>query len=240
MTTEQMVFNIANIEKIKSEFNRILELNVNFNKDIKISTMTLEAKLNTRFFPGNIFHYIKKSEGNILGVVKENRTKTEKKKKKEKNTAEFLNTKTNTINNKKSKNKQSDVFLNQVTVSIKVCNKENPVSVKIFNSGTIHFTGCVCVDNLLEAAHKLCIECRREVAVIDKDGKIKDILFAENVNELCVEKLYDFKIDMINCICTVPFNINRQKLQAMLKNDGYNASYDSNGHAGVKIKYTSV
>jgi ribosomal protein L15 len=45
---------------------------------------------------------------------------------------------------------------------------------------------------------------------------------------------------MINCIFRVPFNIDRPVLQALLKTDGYNASYDSNGHAGVKIKYVST
>lgn len=245
-----MLFDTSKIEKLRTDIKNTLELNnVDIPEEIKISTMTLEAKLNTRFFPWNIYRYIKKSEDGIVGVVKENRNKKDKKKKKAEKLAEDMdadyaeNAKTNRTKDKKtkkSKNKQSEVFLNQVTVSIKVSNKEKPVSVKIFNSGTVHFTGCVCVDNLLEAAYKLCIECQREVAVMGKDGKVKDVKFAEDVNELRVENLYDFKVDMINCIFVVPFNVDRPKLQVLLKADGYNASYDSNGHAGVKVKYVST
>lgn len=245
-----MLFDAKKIEKLRNEIKDTLELNnVDIPEEIKISTMTLEAKLNTRFFPWNIYRYIKKSDDGIVGVVKENRNKKDKKKKKAEKLAEDMdadyaeNAKTNRSREKKtkkSKNKQSEVFLNQVTVSIKVSNKEKPVSVKIFNSGTVHFTGCICVDNLLEAAYKLCIECQREIAVMGKDGKIKDVKFAEDVDELRVENLYDFKVDMINCIFVVPFNVDRPKLQVLLKADGYNASYDSNGHAGVKVKYVST
>ena len=45
---------------------------------------------------------------------------------------------------------------------------------------------------------------------------------------------------MINCNFVVPFKINRPKLQILLKTDDYNAEYDSNGHAGVKIRYVSI
>src|SRR5690606_23687398 len=43
-----------------------------------------------------------------------------------------------------------------------------------------------------------------------------------------------------NCIFVVPFKINRTELQKILKSDEYDATYDSNGHAGVRIKYVSV
>ena len=114
-------------------------------------------------------------------------------------------------------------------------NKDKPVSVKIFNNGSIHFTGCIAVENMVEAVYKLCIECRRKVAIIDKTGKIRDIVFAKNREILKVENLYGGKTDMINCITDVPFKIDRPKLRVLMKNDGYNVVYDSNGHAGVKI-----
>ena len=233
-------------EKIKDK----LELNnVNIPPDIKISTMTLEAKFNTKFNALYIYNYIIKSENGIVNVVKENRNKKDKKNKKAEQLANDMdeeyaeNAKINRSKykqTKKSKNKQSEVFLNQVTVSIKVSNKEKPVSVKIFNSGTVHFTGCICIENLFEAAYKLCIECKKEIAIMNKDGKIIDVKFADNVTELCIDKLYDFKVDMINCIFEVPFNIDRPKLQVLLKDGGYNATYDSIGHAGVKLKYVNT
>ena len=42
---------------------------------------------------------------------------------------------------------------------------------------------------------------------------------------------------MINCGFFVPFKIDRPKLHVIMKSDQYNASFDSNAHAGVKIKY---
>ncbi len=215
-----MILDTEKIDQLRLVIRTTLELNnVDIPEDIKISTMTLEAKLNTRFYPWNIYRYIRRSDDGII-VVKENRDKKNKK--------------------AKNKNKQSEVFLNQVTLSIMVSKKKKPVSVKIFNSGTIHFTGCVCADDLLESVYKLCLECRRYVAVIDKNGKIKDIKFAKDTEMLRVENLFDFKVDMINCIFVVPFKIDRPKLQVLLKSDGYNATYDSNGHAGVRIKYVSI
>lgn len=214
------VLDSQKINNLRKMIDQTLELDtVEIPHDIKISTMTLEAKLNTRFYPWNIYKYIRRSTDGIL-IGNENRDKKNKK--------------------AKNKNKQSEVFLNQVTISIIVSKKTKPVSVKIFNSGTIHFTGCVCADDLLEAVYKLCIECRREIAIIDKNGKIKDIKFAKNIDELKVENLFGFKVDMINCIFVVPFKIDRPKLQGLLKIDGFDATYDSNGHAGVRIKYISV
>jgi TATA-box binding protein (TBP) (component of TFIID and TFIIIB) len=211
------MYNTQSIHKLQKVIQESLSLeNVNIPKDIQISTMTLEAKLDTKFYPWNIYKYIKRSTDGIVKVVKENRNKVKK--------------------TCKNKNRQSDVFLNQVTVSIKVTDKKNPVSVKIFNSGTMHFTGCIHVDNLLEAVHKLCIECRKCRAIISKNRTIQEIKFAENIKNLNLKNLYDFKVDMINCIFKIPFTIDRPKLHVLLKSDNHNAVYDSNGHAAVKIK----
>lgn len=266
---------------LRQKIRETLELgNVNIPDDIKISTMTLEGKFNTTFYPWHIFKYIKKSKDGIINVVKSN-TKKKKKNKdddfdvdeygniKEKNHEKEQETKQekeqkakvnpkpenkpginrktikSRINSKKSKkgkqskNRQSDMFLNQVTVCISVSNKDKPVSVKIFNNGTVHFTGCVTIDNLLEATYKLCNECRRDIAILE-NNKIKDIKFVEDPDVLRVENLFDNKVDMINCIFVAPFKIDRPKLQVLMKADGYNAAYDSNGHAGVKIKYAST
>lgn len=378
-TTHIIPIDIEKITKLRNNITEILELdNVNIPDDIKISTMTLEAKFNTIFYPWNIYRYIKKSKDGICDVVKgpkqkkcdnvknkidnknevctiendleqkiiinklsesdtdlktinkynsvlnttritskststfapritsqtkynkynnyNNNIKTITKNENEKKTNPkdtqskisstskitsnltnstniqsnstvkstsnttsnstvkstsnstsntTSNTASNTTSNSRSKtkskvsNRQSDVFLNQVTVSIVVKNKDKPVSVKIFNNGTVHFTGCVTIDNLLEATYKLCSECCRDIGILDKNGKIKDIKFVENKEMLRVENLCDNKVDMINCIFVVPFKIDRPKLQVLMKADGYNASYDSNGHAGVKIKYSN-
>lgn len=196
----------------------------NMPDDVNISTMTLEAKFNTYFYPWNIRKFIKKSNNGIINIVS----------KKDKI---ISGENDNKIKKNKPINKQNEIFLNQVTVNIAVSNKENPVSVKIFNSGTLHFTGCINIDNFIEAAYKLCVECRKEIAVINKNNKIVDIKFAKDPEQLYIENLYDYKVDMINCKFNAPFTIDRPSLQILLKADGYNASYDSNSHAGVKIKY---
>ena len=42
---------------------------------------------------------------------------------------------------------------------------------------------------------------------------------------------------MINCNFKVPFKVDRPKLLVSMASDNYNASYDSNGHSAVNIKY---
>jgi TATA-box binding protein (TBP) (component of TFIID and TFIIIB) len=247
--TQNAPIDVEKINLLRIKIKDTLELNnTDIPNDIKISTMTLEGKFATSFHPWNIFRYIKRSKDGIVNVVKGNSKK--KKKDNESDVDENGNIKekqhdyrvikSKARKGKKSKNRQSDVFLNQVTVSINVNNKEKPVSVKIFNNGTVHFTGCVTIDNLLESTYKLCTECRRNIAVLNDNGKIKDIKFVDDPDVLRVENLFDTKVDMINCIFVAPFKIDRPKLQVIMKADGYNAVYDSNGHAGVKIKYVST
>lgn len=205
------------LKRLRDKLTKELELCADISDDVKISTMTIEGKFPTTFNPLNIYNYISRRRDGIVSVIKGNQRK---------------NTDTST--------KNKNVFLNQVTVGIIVSNKKNPVSVKVFNNGTVHFTGCLNIDNLIEASHKLCIECKREIAVFDKNGKIKEIKFVDDTSQLFVDNLYDIKIDMINCIFVVPFKIDRPNLQNIMKQDGYNAVYDSNGHAGVKIRHTNT
>ena len=238
--------------------------------DIKIATMTLEGRFKTMFYPWNIYKYMKYHKNGITKVVKvpkkqhkktsndddillndipteENIYKDPAEKSDDigiyyddKNiSTEEKNEPTNKKENQ-TKNRQSDMFLNQVTVSINVSNKENPVSVKIFSNGTVHFTGCVSLDNMFEATYKLCVECSRDVWVFNKGRKIKRVRFVKDPSVLRVENLTGIKADMINCIFVAPFKIDRPKLQILMKTDGYKATYDSNGHAGVKIKYVST
>lgn len=226
---------IPDVGKLRAKISETLDLDgLYIPSDIKISTMTLEARIGTRFNPINIYKYIKKSKNGIIRIVKAKKKKKKKIKVVKKNN---IHNNKKKLNKNKNKNKQSDEFLNQVTLSINVSSKkEKPVSVKAFNSGTMHFTGVVCIDDLLEAAYKFFVECRKTRAII-KNNKIHEISFAEDISKLKINDMYDFKIDMVNCGFLVPFNINRPKLQILLKSDNYNAVYDSNRHAGVKIKF---
>jgi TATA-box binding protein (TBP) (component of TFIID and TFIIIB) len=210
--------------------------------DISISTMTMEAKLDTNFIPENIHDYIKRNPNRIKRIVK-----TQKNKKKRKINEETIdkNIMTQNIINsknkkgKKKKDKKNSIFLNQVTAIIHVSKKRNgnPISVKIFRNGTLHFTGCQNIDNMLEAAHIICYECSNKRAYITKDDKIKEVKFANNCEKLKIEYLYNFKVDMINSNFSIPFEIDRPKLYGKLKSENFTVSFDSNKHAAVNLSY---
>ena len=182
--------------------------------DINISTMTLEAKFDTTFRPMSIYLYIIRSHDGIIKI-------TAKK------------------NNGSKRIKKKSEFLNQVTALVYSSKKRNkmPISIKIFRNGTLHFTGCQNIYDMLEVAHKICSECSKTRAIITKKGLLREIKFADDPSKLSVDKLKCCKIDMINSNFTVPFKINRPKLYQQLINDNYNAFYDSNKHAGVNITY---
>jgi len=221
--------------------------------DIVISTMTMDAKLNIEFDATNIYKYIKTSHDRIMRinpVIKERKRQrktnrdTIKKKNREKLQSISTSSSKRTDIDKSKRRKNGEEFLNQVTVYVKVSEKdaEHPVSVKIFRNGTLHFTGVKTIRCLLEAVEHICTECKVQRAIIARTKnsnktKIKQITFVNNPSQLSVSNLYDFAVAMINCSFVVPFRIDRPKLLSCLTADGYNASYDSNGHSAVNIKY---
>ncbi len=233
-----MDFDKRNITELEQRVKSSLKIdNVNIPEDINISTMTIEAKFDTTFIPLNIYKYINRDPNNIIRVNIRNTGKCSRFRKKlvlHEQHSIFIQKKkmTNCV-------KRKAEFLNQVTAIVNVSKKKNnmPVSVKIFRNGTLHFTGCHTIENVLEVAQKICFECKKVRAVITKNKKIKEIKFAENTPILKLENLHDFKIDMINSNFVVPFEIDRPKLYNKLKNDQYDVYYDSNKHAAVNITY---
>lgn len=234
----------SGIECLKQKIRENLDLSgVTMPEEIRISTMTMDAKLDVTFNASNIYNYIRTSEDGIQRIksIKHTISKNTRK------TTDTTNKRRNVVQAKKKRN--TPEFLNQVTVFVNVAQKENgkPVSVKIFNNGTLHFTGVNGVASLLEATRKICEECKRERMIVtktkDKDGnvvkKLERIKFVADGDEdkLSIENLRNFAVNMINCNFTVPFTIDRPKLQVSLASDGYNVTYDANGHSAVNIKY---
>ena len=263
-----MIPDTNEIRKLRYDVAKAMELDMStIPAGVNISTMTLHAKLNTKFYFSNIHKYMIKTPTGIVNVNKENNKKRTRQKQQDKiqdkqqdkqqdnlenklkdNLENKLNEQVKSkVNTKSTKNvnsayskknkKSTNSFLNQVTTSVYVSSKEKkPVSVKIFNNGSLHFTGCKCVNDFVEATYRLFRECRKTVGVM-KDGKIDDVTFAENINDLRPRNIYGLKVNMINFKFNVPFNIDRPKLAVLLKSDGYNVKFDSNDHAGVKIKF---
>lgn len=219
--------------------------------DIVISTMTMDAKLNIEFNATNIYKYIRTSQDRIMRinpVIKERKrqrkTNRDTIKKKNREKLQSVSTSKRTETDKSKRRKNGEEFLNQVTVYVKVSEKDDahPVSVKIFRNGTLHFTGVKTIRCLLEAVEHICTECKIQRAIVAKTKnsdkiKIKKITFVDDPSQLSISNLYDFAVAMINCSFVVPFRIDRPKLLSCLTADGYNASYDSNGHSAVNIKY---
>ena len=198
-------------DNIKNELNLY---DVDMPKDVIIYTITMEAKLDTTFYPMNIYNYIKRSSNGIVNATKDK--------------------------DKKKTTNKNDVnrFLNQVTLYVKVSNKENPVSVKVFNNGKLHFTGCLNIDNMLEASDKIFKECLKKRAVFNKElNKMEEIKFVSNKSDIKLEKLKKFEIDLVNCGFEVPFKINLGKLKTLMKLNDYDVEYDTINHPGLRIKY---
>jgi hypothetical protein len=215
--------------QIKNNIRDTLDLHDEYIGKVKIATMTFEGKFKTTFYPLNIYNYMQKNQNSIVSIIKI----ADKKYRRTQKCMLIMDNR----ELDDTKYMHNDMFLNQVTVNINVSNKKNPVSVKIFSNGSVHFTGCITIDNLLEAIYKLCVECRRCIYVLDTNNTIKKIQFAHTPDVLYLEQIFDIKTDMVNCIFTVPFKIDRTKLQALLWGHKYNATYDSNSHAAVNIKF---
>lgn len=200
-------------DKIQNQLNC---KNVEVPDDINIYTITMETNLKETFYPINIFKYIKRCKNGITRAINEKENKKESK-------------------NKKDTNR----FLNQVTLYVNVSGKEKDVSVKVFKNGKLHCTGCLSIDDMLEAINKIFIECKKDRAIYNYETKkMEKIKFVDNPDNLCLENLENFEIDLINCGFKVPFRINLSKLKNLLTLDNYKVQYDTLISPGLFVYYT--
>lgn len=193
--------------------------------DVFISTMTICCKITTKFLVENIGKYIDLSINGIhtvkQRVLKEPRTIVPLKKK----------------NVKKRKKKGN--FYNQVTLVTKP-QKNDPINVKLFTNGSLQMTGCKSIDDVEDVLQKLfsCLRVKKAIINPHNPNSIIEKPFVEDPEQLVLNKIYDFRISMINSNFDIKFEIDREKLYPLLLNDGYYCSYDPNIHACVNIKYT--
>ena len=200
--------------------------NINLNKlpdDLTISTMTVTCSFDTLFNVQNINNYMELKFGGILyikyGDVNNIRSLIKVKKK-----------------NKKTK-KKSKSFYNQATVITDTENKKR-INTKLFKNGSIQMTGCKSLEHCIESLKLLCIELKKVKAVYNKkERKIVRKPFISNPENMCLDRVNNFKIRMINSNFDVGFLVNRQILFDILNKKSIICTYEPCIHACVNVKY---
>jgi len=202
--------------KVKNKMNDIIGFKKGIIPDgLQLSTMVLDGKFKTKFYPTNIYLYGRKRSDGVINIIgnKNNLTRP-----------------IIIQNNKKN--------LKQITLYVKVKNKDNPVSVKLFDNGSLHFTGCVCVENVIDSLIKICELCTEELGIRTSNNIIEDIKFVENKEVMKYENFCDLKVDMLNLKCYLPMKIDKNRLyNFLLKSEPYRIEMGSNGNSAVIIKY---
>jgi TATA-box binding protein (TBP) (component of TFIID and TFIIIB) len=235
---------IISYDKLQSSLDRL-------PNDINISTMTVCCNFSTKFNIENIVKWLKLDADAIIVVgtrsLINNPKKQPKKPKKLKNPKTLKNPETLKPetpdapdllkdNTEKKPQKTKRAFYNQVSIKILVPGKkqDKPVNVKLFNNGAVQMTGCVTLQNSLDALYIAINRLNSPRAIVEK-GKIKDILFCDKI--LDISDIYDYKIGMINSGFKIPFSVDRSRLLLCMQHDNMDVLYDRNVHAGVIVKY---
>jgi TATA-box binding protein (TBP) (component of TFIID and TFIIIB) len=207
----------------------------NLPKGVIISTMCASCKdgLGTNINTDNILKYMQLNNNDIISV-----------KRNAENMRSLIPPKVRKRKTKKVKEKKSGaMFFHQITVVVRVnegpfqnLEDEAKINFKIFKNGSIQMSGIKKISYLNKALNKLLYRLRSVLAIRDKKtGKIEEINFLENSNDLTVR---NFKIDMINSNYQVNMVINRDKLYNLLLKMKVKASYEKCIRACVIIKYT--
>jgi TATA-box binding protein (TBP) (component of TFIID and TFIIIB) len=207
------------MEKIRNEILEDFEL-FKLPEDVNISTMTIVCKLGTKFNNINIakfMHY--KFDPRIITAKKTRMKKVDK-------------------NSKKVKVPRK-LFYNQLSYYIRVPSKEKkPIHAKLFSNGSMQFSGCKKIENVLEALAILMEKFKTIYSEIDyKNNKIIERPFVEDISKLSFEYISNFRIVMINSNFDINFKIDREKLYNVLRVGKYDCRYDPQKHACVNIKH---
>jgi len=212
-----------------SEKQKLICLNDlhNLPPEISISTMTITCHFDVEFKIDNIGKYLDLNISNILSIKyglspDTNRSLVKKKKN----------------NHKKKQVKPRKNFFNQVTVVVKSKKNKN-ITVKIFLNGSLQLTGCKDISDAFNVIDILTEKLKTTKAIVDPVtlDKIIEKPFVTDATKIELKQMTKFKIHMINSNFKIGFRIDREKLHALLTNDGHSCKYDPNMHACVSIKY---
>ena len=201
-----------------------LEL-LNLPYDLIISTATVTCSLDITFNVENIGLYFNDYDDIIIGKRYGNRIIN--------NLVNIKKLKTG----KKKKTKEKKNFFNQVSLIFRSATlmglypeqlspKESSktVNIKLFINGSIQMTGCKHLDNIKKSLEILFNKLKVPKGILTKDMKIKKINFIDSNNNLNINKVNKFTIQMINTNFNVRFQINRLKLHQLLLDNGYDAA----------------
>ena len=193
------------------------------DKEVNISTMTICCNFkDTEIKCTRIAKYLKLGDNYVVARGNESLIK-EKKRKKEKKICST------------DVEKKSRPFLNQISLKILVPgkNKKKPVNVKLFKNGSVQMTGCVTIQDSLDAIMRV----SNAIMVGDYDEKRKKkIRFSDKKN--LIERVSKYQIGMINSNFSMGFWIDRNRLLQVLRDEKLDVTFDSNSHASVKIKHS--
>ncbi len=214
-----------------------LEL-LNLPYDLEISTTTITCHLDVVFNVENIGLYFNDFDDVIIGKRYGNRIVNN-----------LINVKKLKIG-KKKKRREKKNFYNQVSLifrsatlmgldpeNLDLKEKFKTVNVKLFINGSIQMTGCKHLENIKRSLEILFEKFKIKKAILNKELKFELKPFVDDVTKLDINKVTNFKIVMINTNFNILFQINREKLHQLLKELGFDVTFDPIIHACVNIKY---
>lgn len=198
---------------------------------IKISTITMNCSLGVVVNINSFAKYVVLDEDGILSVKHGDR----------KNPA----TNRTIIPLKKKQSKRN--FFNQVTIFMKPKNSSK-INIKVFNNGSLHFTGCKNIDDFVCVTDNLIKILLKGVNIKGKNGENRHIRFI-NKSDINKIRISNTKIRMINSNFKLQYKVDRKKLAYILKKNHNSRTTDreigyvdfkhkpNGGHSCVNIKY---
>lgn len=230
-------------EYIKKYMSDKLELD-KLNKNIEISTMTINCSLDLTFNRENIAKYIPLTWYGIRSVAygnpenkNTNRSLIPMKKKKRKNK---IGKKKNTFSNQVSMYIYSkSKALNQRKRKKKDKKIKDMINVKLFGNGAIHMTGCNSIENIEDIFNILVEEFKHVKAIIDyKKRKIIEKPFTSDISVLSMNNIQNFKISLVNSDFVFPEKIDLNNFHKLLLNKKIDCKMNIEKHACVNINFT--
>ncbi len=211
---------------------------LNLPYDLEISTTTITCHLDVVFNVENIGLYFNDFDNIIIGKRYGNRIVNN-----------LINVKKLKVG-KKKKRREKKNFYNQVSLIFrsatlmgldpeKLSLKERfkTVNIKLFINGSIQMTGCKHLDNIKKSLEILFEKLKISKAVLNNNLKFEIKPFVDDITKLNINGVTNFKIVMINTNFNILFQINREKLHQLLKDNNFDVTFDPIIHACVNIKF---